>query len=80
MQWVFTAGLALSTAVDVLITVSLFVLLQSSRADAPRYDNIALSKINYVLLCIWYHFVLDSLTSVIDTLIRYAFETGSLTW
>ncbi|KJA19168.1 hypothetical protein HYPSUDRAFT_56718 [Hypholoma sublateritium FD-334 SS-4] len=47
--------LALSTAVDVLITVSLFVLLQSSRADAP------------------------SLTAVIDSLIRYAFETGSLT-
>ena len=30
-QWVFTMGLSLSTAVDVLITISLIILLQRSR-------------------------------------------------
>ncbi|KAF5352343.1 hypothetical protein D9756_006308 [Leucocoprinus leucothites] len=54
-KWVFTLGLVLSTAVDILITGSLFFLLKTSRT----------SDFN--------------LNAVIDTLIRYAFETGALT-
>lgn len=34
MQFIFTTGLALSTAVDILITASLFALLHSSRTGA----------------------------------------------
>ena len=34
LQFIFTTGLALSTTVDVIITASLFVLLQSSRTGA----------------------------------------------
>jgi flagellar biosynthesis component FlhA len=30
-QWLFTLGLALSTAVDILITSSLFLLLKTAR-------------------------------------------------
>ncbi|KAF8995118.1 hypothetical protein BDQ17DRAFT_1366039 [Cyathus striatus] len=55
IRWIFTLGLALSTVVDVLITGSLFVLLQTSRKKA------------------------GNLNAVIDSLILYAFETGSLT-
>ncbi|KAK0470998.1 hypothetical protein IW261DRAFT_1514009, partial [Armillaria novae-zelandiae] len=53
--WVFTLGLALSSAVDILITGSLFGLLRTSRSDA------------------------ENLKAVIDSLILYTFETGSLT-
>ncbi|PBK61366.1 hypothetical protein ARMSODRAFT_1025688 [Armillaria solidipes] len=54
-RWVFTLGLALSSAVDILITGSLFGLLHTSRSDA------------------------ENLKAVIDSLILYTFETGSLT-
>jgi hypothetical protein len=55
VKFIFTTGLALSTSVDVIITASLFVLLQSSRTGAATLD------------------------AVIDTLIRYTFETSTLT-
>jgi len=55
VRWLFTLGLALSSCVDIIITCSLFYLLQTSRTGAA------------------------SLNIVIDSLIRYAFETGSLT-
>ncbi|TFK31792.1 hypothetical protein BDQ12DRAFT_739779 [Crucibulum laeve] len=55
IRWIFTLGLALSSAVDILITGSLFFLLQTSRTGTPN------------------------LNVIIDSLIRYAFETGSLT-
>ncbi|KDR72001.1 hypothetical protein GALMADRAFT_126606 [Galerina marginata CBS 339.88] len=55
IRWVFTTGLALSTTVDVLITTSLIVLLQTSRTDAAN------------------------LNAIIDSLIKYSFETGTLT-
>jgi len=55
VRFIFTTGLALSTAVDVIITASLFVLLQSSRTGAATLDE------------------------VIDALIRYTFETSTLT-
>ncbi|KAF8888018.1 hypothetical protein BD779DRAFT_1672431 [Infundibulicybe gibba] len=54
-RWLFTLGLALSSAIDVIITGSLFFLLQKSRPDGARLNR------------------------VIDMLILYAFETGSLT-
>ncbi|KAK0437621.1 hypothetical protein EV421DRAFT_1005243 [Armillaria borealis] len=54
-RWVFTLGLALSSAVDILITGSLFGLLHTSRSDA------------------------ENLKPIIDSLILYTFETGSLT-
>ncbi|KAJ7696808.1 hypothetical protein B0H17DRAFT_393350 [Mycena rosella] len=53
--WIFTLGLSVSSAVDILITVFLCYLFQSSRPDS--------GTINYV----------------IDKLMLYAFETGSLT-
>jgi len=55
VKFIFTTGLALSTTVDVIITASLFVLLQSSRTGAATLD------------------------AVIDALIRYTFETSTLT-
>jgi hypothetical protein len=55
IKWIFTTGLALSTAADILITASLFILLHSSRTGAAN------------------------LNAIIDSLIMYAFETGSLT-
>jgi len=55
IKWIFTTGLALSTAVDIVITASLFALLQSSRTGT------------------------ENLNAVIDSLMWYAFETGSLT-
>ncbi|KAF8958713.1 hypothetical protein BDZ97DRAFT_1840903 [Flammula alnicola] len=55
VQWVFTTGLALSSAVDILVTASLFILLHTSRTGAAN------------------------LNAMIDSLIRFAFETGSLT-
>ncbi|KAI5890757.1 uncharacterized protein SCHCODRAFT_0235791 [Schizophyllum commune H4-8] len=54
-KWVFSLGLALSSIVDIAITVSLFVLLYRSRNGMPH------------------------LNAVIDSLILYAFENGSLT-
>ncbi|KAK0200644.1 hypothetical protein DFS33DRAFT_1363181 [Desarmillaria ectypa] len=54
-RWVFTLGLSLSSAVDILITGSLFGLLHTSRSEA------------------------DNLNAIIDSLILYTFETGSLT-
>ncbi|KAK0462249.1 uncharacterized protein EV420DRAFT_1639454 [Desarmillaria tabescens] len=53
--WVFTLGLSMSSVADILITVSLFWLLQTSRTDA------------------------ESINAIIDSLILYTFETGSLT-
>ncbi|PPR03478.1 hypothetical protein CVT26_007884 [Gymnopilus dilepis] len=35
-KWIFTTGLALSTAVDILITGSLFILLHTSRTGAAK--------------------------------------------
>jgi len=55
VRFIFTTGLALSTAVDVIITASLFILLQTSRTGGATLD------------------------AVIDALIRYTFETASLT-
>ncbi|KAL1669644.1 hypothetical protein GGF50DRAFT_43797 [Schizophyllum commune] len=66
-SWVFTLGLALSSAVDALITGCLFVLLHRSRKSTP------LSMPGRVATA------LAKLTDMIDTLILYAFESGSLT-
>ncbi|KAJ7292562.1 hypothetical protein C8J57DRAFT_1490070 [Mycena rebaudengoi] len=54
--WIFTLGLSVSSAVDVLIAGFLIHLFQSSRTDAGKYLN-----------------------RVIEKLMIYAFETGSLT-
>jgi len=77
MQWVFTTGLALSTAVDVLITGSLFLLLNSSKSGATeKYDNVPLCPFKVSsIIGDW-----RSLSAVIDSLMWYTFETGSLTW
>jgi len=55
IQWLFSMGLALSSGVDILITVFLFFLLQRSRNNSLNLDHI------------------------IDSLILYTFEIGSLT-
>ncbi|KAF8185666.1 hypothetical protein BJ912DRAFT_478945 [Pholiota molesta] len=55
--WIFTAGLALSSLIDILITSSLFILLQSNRTEAAS----------------------PIVNAVIDSLMRYTFETGLLT-
>ncbi|KAK7063556.1 hypothetical protein R3P38DRAFT_2819069 [Favolaschia claudopus] len=54
-RWIFTLGLSVSSAVDVLITALIFYLFHSTRPDAGHLKH------------------------VIDKLILYAFETGSLT-
>jgi len=54
-RWVFTLGLALSSSVDVLITITLCYKLRSSRTGSRSLDN------------------------VIDSLVLYSFENGSLT-
>ncbi|KAF8621738.1 hypothetical protein AX15_007536 [Amanita polypyramis BW_CC] len=54
-RWLFSLGLAISSTVDVIITVSLFILLRMSRSRSL------------------------SLNDVIDSLILYTFEIGSLT-
>ncbi|KAK0454187.1 uncharacterized protein EV420DRAFT_1645073 [Desarmillaria tabescens] len=71
-RWVFTLGLALSSAVDMLITGSLFGLLHKSRSEAEKYEipSILVPPSNSER---------PSLNAVIDSLILYTFETGSLT-
>jgi hypothetical protein len=54
-RWVFTLGLAFSSAVDLIITVSLCYYLRSSRSSSL------------------------SMNDVIDQLILYTFENGSIT-
>jgi len=54
-RWVFTLGLALSSAVDVLITVCLCYYLRSNRTGSL------------------------SMNDIIDSLVVYTFETGTLT-
>jgi len=54
-RWLFSTGLGLSSAVDILITVSLLFLLQKSKNSSVR------------------------LHELIDSLILYTFEIGSLT-
>ncbi|KAF8636773.1 hypothetical protein AX16_010974 [Volvariella volvacea WC 439] len=54
-RWLFTLGLALSSAIDVTITVSMSLYLRTNRTGVPRINRL------------------------IDSLILYAFETGSLT-
>ncbi|KAF8167237.1 hypothetical protein B0H34DRAFT_7362 [Crassisporium funariophilum] len=54
-RWLFSMGLALSSGVDILITVLLFLLLQNSRTQSMSLDHI------------------------IDSLVLYTFEIGSLT-
>jgi len=54
-RWLFSLGLALSSTVDILVTISLCVLLQNSRTLSLSLDQI------------------------LDSLIRYTFEIGSLT-
>ncbi|RDB24382.1 hypothetical protein Hypma_008500 [Hypsizygus marmoreus] len=54
-RWLFSLGLALSSIVDILVTLSLFTLLQNSRSRSLSLDHI------------------------IDLLILYTFEMGSLT-
>ncbi|KAF9556384.1 hypothetical protein CPC08DRAFT_95999 [Agrocybe pediades] len=40
IRWIFTCGLALSSAVDILITGSLFLLLKSSRTACPGDESL----------------------------------------
>jgi len=47
IRWIFTTGLSLSTAVDVLITASLFGLLQSSRTGAANLNAVIDALIKY---------------------------------
>ncbi|KAF8801767.1 hypothetical protein BYT27DRAFT_7197758 [Phlegmacium glaucopus] len=47
VRWIFTTGLALSTSVDILITTSLCVLLQSSRTGLEKSNVIIDSLIMY---------------------------------
>ncbi|KAJ7067062.1 hypothetical protein C8F01DRAFT_657816 [Mycena amicta] len=54
-RWIFTLGLSVSSAVDILITGFLFYLFQESRTEGGHLNH------------------------VIDKLMLYAFETGSLT-
>jgi len=54
-RWLFSMGLALSSIVDIVVTLSLFALLQNSRSRSL------------------------SLNHIIDSLILYTFEMGSLT-
>jgi len=54
-RWLFSVGLALSSSVDIIITLSLFFLLRRSRKQSL------------------------SLNEIIDALILYTFEIGSLT-
>jgi len=54
-RWIFSLGLAVSSAADILITVLLVYLFRSNRTGTGRLDY------------------------VIDKLIRYGLETGSLT-
>ncbi|KAH7868696.1 uncharacterized protein C8R40DRAFT_1061188 [Lentinula edodes] len=70
VRWLFTLGLALSSAVDVLITSSLFMLLRRSKMEGGR-------RVQGSFLAQWHS--LPYLDGVIDTLILYTFETGSVT-
>ncbi|KAF9462202.1 hypothetical protein BDZ94DRAFT_1309851 [Collybia nuda] len=54
-RWLFSLGLAFSSAVDILVTLSLFFLLQKSRSNSLTLDH------------------------VIDSVILYTFEIGSVT-
>ncbi|KAF8079388.1 hypothetical protein FPV67DRAFT_1664020 [Lyophyllum atratum] len=54
-RWLFSMGLAMSSIVDIVVTLSLFALLQNSRSRSL------------------------SLNHIIDSLILYTFEMGSLT-
>jgi hypothetical protein len=47
VRFIFTTGLALSTAIDVIITASLFILLHSSRTGAATLDAIIDALIRY---------------------------------
>ncbi|KAK0450524.1 uncharacterized protein EV420DRAFT_738167 [Desarmillaria tabescens] len=49
--WVFSAGLALSSAVDILITGSLLKLLHTNRKVSLSFDHIIDSLILYTLEC-----------------------------
>ncbi|TFK32561.1 hypothetical protein BDQ12DRAFT_616846 [Crucibulum laeve] len=48
-QWVFSVGLALSSAADIWVTLSLFFLLRSSRSRSLSLDHIIDSLILYTL-------------------------------
>ncbi len=64
----------MSSVADILITVSLFGLLQTSRTDAERYPPILLFN------SLTGEKFSRSINAIIDSLILYTFETGSLTW
>ncbi|KAK0185295.1 hypothetical protein F5146DRAFT_1166936 [Armillaria mellea] len=50
-NWVFSAGLGLSSAVDILITGSLLKLLHTTRKSSLSFDHIIDSLILYTLEC-----------------------------
>ncbi|KAK0491785.1 hypothetical protein EDD18DRAFT_1465785 [Armillaria luteobubalina] len=50
-DWVFSAGLGLSSAVDILITGSLLKLLHTTRKSSLSFDHIIDSLILYTLEC-----------------------------
>ncbi|SJL02863.1 uncharacterized protein ARMOST_06203 [Armillaria ostoyae] len=50
-DWVFSAGLGLSSAVDILITGSLLKLLHATRKSSLSFDHIIDSLILYTLEC-----------------------------
>ncbi|KAF9523107.1 hypothetical protein CPB83DRAFT_63944 [Crepidotus variabilis] len=56
IRWIFTLGLALSSAVDILITASLVFLLQSNRTGMANLNAVIDSLI-------WYTFETSSLTT-----------------
>lgn len=57
-RWLFSLGLALSSTIDIFVTLSLFALLQHSKSRSLRSEK---------------------LDHIIDSLVLYTFETGSLT-
>lgn len=82
-QWTFTLGLGLSSAVDLIVTVSLFVLLKENgdkgylryvyALNNSSFSHSPSSRIVCALCCY-------SLGHIIDALVLYTVEIGSVTW
>lgn len=77
-RWLFTLGLTLSTALDIMITSGLCIFLRRSRStgngNSGRYAS------PYSLAVLLRLTSTDSLDHILDSMTLYTVETGLVTW
>lgn len=86
-QWCFTLGLSISCAVDVLIVLSMCFYLQTTRTGFKTYviyilrieESVVYRKLFLTFLPV-HIMVAIRMDHIVDRIMLYTFNNGSITW